>query len=75
VTDIPTPTVYEAVEVLFLHRHSLPADVLRSMQSIYLCASAAQYGEPYERGWLDEEEIASHDLSECETDNPKENQL
>lgn len=56
-----------AVDVLFAHRHSLPGDVLRSLQSVYVCASAAKYGRPYEEGWLDPEEFASHDVSECES--------
>lgn len=63
----------EAIEVLYAHRHTLPADVLRSLQSIYLCASAAQYGEPYEQGWLDVEDFRTyygdHNAAECEAED------
>jgi len=68
-----TGAVYEAINVLYVHRHSLPTDVLRSMQSIYLCASAARYGALHEVGWLDEDEFRAdygdHDSAQCEAED------
>lgn len=62
--------VADAIEVLFRTRHHLTPDVLRSLQSIYLCASAARYGEPHETGWTEDAEFyAAHDVSECEQEN------
>ena len=61
-------TVQEAVEVLFAERHHLGPDVLRSLQGIWDCASAARYGEPYERWGYDPEFYAAHDTAECEDD-------
>jgi hypothetical protein len=56
-----------AVDVLYRHRHALPNDVLRSLQSIWACASAARFGEPYERFWIGlEDSIREHNTAECE---------
>ncbi|MDW3849678.1 hypothetical protein NMK34_23980 [Micromonospora sp. BRA006-A] len=69
----PGVTVHDAVEVLYAHRHTLPADILRSLQSIYLCASAANYGQPYEQGWLDEgeylQDYGDHTVAGCEAED------
>lgn len=43
--------VIEAVDLLFRVRHDLTPDVLRSLASIWTCASAARYGAPHERFW------------------------
>jgi hypothetical protein len=60
-------TVTEAVEVLFRNRHHLTPDVLRSLQDIYLCASAARYGQAYESQWVDAPVFYSeHDVADCE---------
>lgn len=66
-----TDPVSQAVDVLFAHRHTLPPDVLRSMQDIWTCASAARSGEPFEvRTWAEiRAEIAAHDTAACERDN------
>jgi len=62
--------ITEAVDVLFRNRHHLAPDALRSLQSIYLCASAARYGEPHEAGWLEDAEFyAAHDVAGCEEDD------
>lgn len=61
--------VTAAVEVLFDHRHNLPPDAMRSLVSIWICASAARYGEPGEALPAPDElaaEIAAHDTAECE---------
>src|SRR5262245_46228897 len=50
-------TVDEAVEVLFHWRHTLTPDLLRSLQNIYLCASAARYGAPHETDWVEDPEF------------------
>lgn len=64
-------TIYDAVEVLYAHRHTLPNDALRSLQGIYLCASAARFGELYEP--IDEEEFRAtyldHDVAGCEAED------
>jgi len=61
------PTVYEAVAVLFAARHTLPSDVLRSLQDIWICASAARFGEPYE-GWeVDAQAYRDHNVVACES--------
>ena len=61
--------VREAVAVLSAARHELPSDVLRSLQGIWMCASAARFGEPYE-AWPTWEEMAAeireHDTAACE---------
>ena len=63
-------TVKEAIEVLFRDRHYLEPDVLRSLQDIYLCASAARYGQAYESQWADDPAFYSeHDVADCEADN------
>ena len=59
--------VYAAIEVLFRHRHTLPNDVLRTLQCIWTCCSAARFGEPYERFWIDSDDrYRSHNTAECE---------
>jgi hypothetical protein len=62
-------TVQEAVGVLFARRHHLGPDVLRSLQDIWACASAARYGGPYEAWDFDPEFYATHDTTECEGEN------
>lgn len=61
--------VYRAVEVLFYARHSLPSDVLRSLDCIVFCAPAAQFGEPYERNMRDLAEYAEHDVARCKAES------
>jgi hypothetical protein len=61
-------TVHDAVEVLFAQRHDLPPDVLRSLADIWVCASAARYGEPHEPFWEDAE-FTGHDLAACEAES------
>lgn len=68
-----TTVVYEAVEVLFAYRHHLPNDVLRSLQGIYLCASAARFGEFYETWWVEDASlIRDHNTADCEAENDPE---
>jgi len=57
--------VYNAVEVLFRYRHLLPNDVLRSVQSIYGCTSAARFGEEYEP-MPGADFYREHDTAKCE---------
>jgi hypothetical protein len=72
-TTAPQHPVYEAVNTLFTFRHSLTPDVLRSLADIWVCASAARWGKPYETWWLDmdDPEVADmytgQDVAECET--------
>jgi hypothetical protein len=61
-------TAQEAIEVLFAERHNLGPDVLRSIQDIWHCASAARYGEPYEAWEYGPEFYADHDTAKCEDD-------
>lgn len=64
----PEAGIYGAVETLFRHRHHLAPDVLRSLASIWVCASAARYGAPHETFWLEDEAAYSeHDVAECES--------
>lgn len=68
----PADPVGDAVNTLWLHRHHLPTDALRTLADAWSCASAAQHGEPYEPFWqFDEEEgfYASHDAEACEQEN------
>jgi hypothetical protein len=71
-TAQPRHPVYAAVEVLAHYRHSLTPDVLRSLADIWVCASAARWGRPYETWWLDmdDPEVAAlytgHDVAACE---------
>jgi hypothetical protein len=68
VTENP---VYAATEILFAARHRLPGDVIRSLDSILFCASAALYGqaEGFEH---DPDEYGEHDVQECEAENEPE---
>ena len=63
--------IYEACDVLYRARHQLPPDVLRTIQSVWHCASAARYGEPYEAWDIggDAEFYATHSAAECEADD------
>jgi hypothetical protein len=62
-------SVQEAIAVLFQQRHQLTPDVLRSLQDIWACGSAARYGEPYETWFFDDPEFyATHDTAACEQD-------
>jgi hypothetical protein len=61
-------TAQEAIEVLFAERHSLGPDVLRSIQHIWHCASAARYDGPYEAWDYGPDFYADHDTAECEDD-------
>lgn len=65
-------SVNDAVEVLFAKRHSLPNDVLRSLAGIWICASAARFGEPYEDAWPDADSprYRNHDVERCEAGLP-----
>jgi hypothetical protein len=58
----------EAVDVLFRERHRLAPDILRSLQDIWNCASAARYGEPCEDWAYGTEFYAGHDTADCEDD-------
>ena len=69
----PADPITEALDILFYARHHLEPDTLRSLQNIYLCASAARYGEPHEAGWVEDAEFyATHDVAECEAPPPDE---
>ena len=60
-----------AIDVLWRCRHSLAPDVLRTLADIWTCASAARYGEPYERWWEGNDEDAAysnHDVPKCESE-------
>ena len=61
--------VYRAVQVLFSARHSLRSDILRSLDNIVFCASAARFGEPYERLTRDLAEYVEHDTARCEAES------
>jgi hypothetical protein len=65
--------VVAATDRLFANRHHLPPDILRSLEGLLFCASAARYGQPYERfwehgGWSDEAFTAHHTAC-CEAEN------
>lgn len=63
-------TPSDAVAVLFAARHTLAPDILRSLQDIWACASAARYGEPYESWWLEDlDAYRDHDVAACEAEN------
>ena len=57
------------------HLDTLPADVLRSLADIWVCASAAQWGQPYETWWLDldDPDVAAlyrdHDTAACDAES------
>jgi hypothetical protein len=61
--------VYQAVEVLFTARHSLPSDVFRSLDCIVFRASAARFGEPYEDFTRNLGKYAEHDVARCEAES------
>jgi hypothetical protein len=63
-----TNIVYAATAVLFHHRHELPNDVLRSLADIWMCASAARFGQPFETWWWDDKDpvYRTHHTAECE---------
>jgi len=61
--------VYQAVEVPFSAWHSLPSDILRSLNSIVFCALAAQFGEPYERFTWGPAEYVEHGVARCEAES------
>jgi hypothetical protein len=58
-----------ATEVLFRRRHSLPSDIIRSLQDIWVCASAARFGKPYEDFIPEPEFFTDHNVAECEADD------
>jgi NTP pyrophosphatase (non-canonical NTP hydrolase) len=63
----------QAAAVLYLHRHRLSPDMLRTIQDLWVCASAARYGGPFETGWADDPDAYSeHDVRECEADDGAE---
>lgn len=67
--DTDPDLVYGAVAVLYKARHDLPNDILRSLADIWVCGSAARFGEPYERFWeTNVEEFSTHDTARCEVD-------
>jgi hypothetical protein len=54
-------SLYDAIELLFVHRHVIPSDALRSLQDIYTCASANRFnGEPYETWWMEPAHFRKH---------------
>jgi hypothetical protein len=60
----------EAAAVLYRHRHRLSPDILRTIQEVWVCASAARYGEPYETWWVEDlDAYSDHDVAECEADD------
>lgn len=65
-------SLYDAIEVLYFSRHSLPSDVLRSIQDIYTCASAnRRNGEPFETWWFEPEHFRKHNTAECFAMHPR----
>jgi hypothetical protein len=68
VTENP---IYAAVELLFTARHRLPGDVIRSLDSIQFCASAALYRAP-EGFEHDPSEYTEHDTAECEAEDTQD---
>lgn len=66
-------TPSDAVTLLFAARLTLAPGILRSLQDIWVCASAARYGEPYETWQLgDLDAYRTHDVAarEAENDQP-----
>lgn len=63
--------VYAACAVLFRCRHELPSDILRSLADIWICASAARFGAPFETWWWDDQDevYRDHDTAECEAES------
>lgn len=61
-------TIYEAIDALYVMRHHLSSDAIRSLQGIYRCAAAARYGQPHETGWVEDDPAfyVTHDVTECE---------
>lgn len=60
----------QAAAVLYRHRHRLSPDILRTIQDVWVCASAARYGEPFETGWAeDPTAYRDHDVADCEADD------
>ena len=57
----PSGAVVAAVDLLFRYRHELDPSMLRSLQNIWHCASAARYGRPYEDWDYGPEFYATHD--------------
>jgi hypothetical protein len=57
--------IYDAIETLFEARHRLPADAIRSLDSIKFCAEAALYHEP-EGFTHDMAEYREHNTWTCE---------
>ena len=63
-------TPSDAVAVFFAGRHSLAPDILRSLQDMWVCASAARYGKPYETWQLgDPDAYRTHDVAACDAEN------
>jgi hypothetical protein len=60
---------YENVAVPYAARHRLPGDVIRSLDCILFCASAALYGAA--EGLVEHEaaEYAAHDSRQCEAED------
>lgn len=69
--NVKTDPAYQAVDTLFRCRHELPPDILRSLASIWFCASAARYGRPHEEFWEldDEAAYAAHNVATCDREN------
>ena len=73
----PADPIGDAVNTVWLYRHHLPTDALRTLADAWSCASAAHHGEPYEPFWqFDEEDdfYATHDTEECERENGEQEQ-
>lgn len=66
----PPADLRQAAAVLYLHRHRLSPGILRTIQNVWVCASAARYGGPLGTGWAEDPDACSeHDVSECEADD------
>lgn len=60
----------QAAAVLYRHRHRLTPNILRTIQDVWVCASAARYGEPYETWWVEDlGRYLDHDVAKCEADD------
>lgn len=63
-------TTYEAVEVLYRNRHNLPSDLIRTLQAIWICRSAAYYQGPGEKFWEDFD-WSIHNVGQCEAEDSR----
>jgi NTP pyrophosphatase (non-canonical NTP hydrolase) len=64
------PDPYQAVSALYRYRHHLTPDLLRSLAYIWVCGSAARYGEPYETWQFEDLDLyRTHDTAQCHADD------